>query len=119
MIVTVIPVGEVQVSVHQIAGVVAVRHRLVTASGTVHVTLLVSGALMIGGALGGIGLIDFQAVLLDLSVLGVVQAAIVQIIDVAVMLDGSVSTIGTVSVVVMTVLTRHSQTSITLVQVFK
>ena len=47
MIVTMIPVRMVEVTFDQIVGVVAVRNRLVSAIGTVFVTLLVRAAIVV------------------------------------------------------------------------
>ena len=54
MIIAMVAMGMVQVPIHQIVDVVAVRHRLVTATGPVLMARLVSGAAMIRRAAIGV-----------------------------------------------------------------
>ena len=75
-----------QVAVHQVVGVVAMRHRFVAAAGAVPVSLLVSAAAVARGAGGRVLLRDRQLVLLDDLASYVVQVAVVQVIDVPLVL---------------------------------
>ena len=56
VVVAVIAVGKVQVSIHEVADVIAVRDRLVTAARTMNVSFLVTGARVAWGASHGIRL---------------------------------------------------------------
>lgn len=103
-----VAVREVEVAVHQIADVVAMRNWLMAASGPMNVILVVARALVIRGAQIGVGIIDFEPMLLDVGTMLVMKTAVVQIVDMTVMFDGSVATFGTVGVLVLViVLARH------------
>jgi hypothetical protein len=88
-----IAVRMVQVPVHQIIDMVAVRDRLVPAAGAVLV-----GALCFGRAAGRIGRVYSDDMLVDVVAVHVVQVAVVQIVDVAIMADSDVTAIGAVLV---------------------
>src|SRR4051794_480601 len=107
VVVAVVAVGAVQVAVHQVVGVVAVRDRLVAAAGAVAVGRVVGAAGVGGGAGRRVGRVDGQHVLLDPGAGGVVQVAVVQVIDVAVVADGGVPAAGPVLVLVAFVMGRH------------
>jgi hypothetical protein len=92
----------VQVARDEVIDVVAVRHRFVPAAGAVNVSRLVPAAGVAGGAGLGIGRGDGQHMLLDHSARGgVVEVAVVQVIDMAVVLNGRVPAAGAVNVVVI------------------
>lgn len=101
MVVTVVAVGVMQVTVHQIVDVVAVGDCLVAAAWTVNVTWLVPSAAVLGRAYGGIGCADSDGVLVHMVAMGVVQVAIVQIINVAVVLHSRVAAARTVLMIVI------------------
>ena len=61
-----------QMTVHQVVDVVAVRHRFMTTAWTVHVGSVVTIALMIRCALGGVGAIDGERMLVDVALMGMV-----------------------------------------------
>jgi hypothetical protein len=82
MIIAVIPVGMMQVSVDQIVDVIAVRHRLVPASRTVHVPAVVSAAAVLGRAPVRIGGRYLDRVLVHVIGVHMVQMAVVEIVDV-------------------------------------
>ena len=108
MIVAVIVVGMVQVAVDDVIDVVAVGNRLVTAARTMVLTVSVLGALVVGRAFGRIDAADAQAMFLDLIARRMVKMAVVEIIDVAVMLDGLVAAAVAVAVRVVGVnMNRH------------
>jgi hypothetical protein len=111
VVVAVVAVRMVQVAIDQVIDVVAVRHRFVAATRPVLVAPRVSAALMLGSALRRILGAHRHGVLLDGAGLrGMVQVAVVQIIDVAVMLYGGVAAVRAVLVGVAGMIRRHVQT---------
>lgn len=72
-----VAVGVVQMSVHQVIHMVAVRHRLVAASGPMLVTFCMPGALMFGGAGGRIAGSHLKAMFVDMIFMDMMQMAIV------------------------------------------
>jgi hypothetical protein len=91
-----VAVQVVQAAVDQVIKMIAMRHFLVTAT-------LMSAWARDRGAVIGVGRIYRQDVLLVMTFVGIVQAAIVQIIDVAVMPDAGVSTVFTVDMLMVLV----------------
>lgn len=80
-----------KMAVHQVAGVVAVGNRLVTAFLAVPVRRIVPATGVRGSTAGWIGLADLQTVLIHMiAVLGM-QVAVVQIINMVLMLDREVA----------------------------
>ena len=98
MIVAVLVVRVVQVSVDQVVGVVAVRHRFVAAVGTVLVILRVFRGVARRAIRGVLG-IDRDLVLVLVVAVRMVQVAVVKVVGVACMLDGGVTAVGSVNVV--------------------
>ena len=98
-----VAVRTVQVVPHQVIGVVAVRHRLVAAAGTVAVGCVVLPAAMAGRARVGIGLADLQHVLVHVVSVKEVQVAVVQVADVVAVPDRGVAAFRRVQVVVLLV----------------
>lgn len=90
----------VQVAVDEIVDVVPVRHRLMPAVGAVLVAGVVPAALMIGSALGGVRVADFDGVLIDVIPVWPVQMAVMQVVNVTSMHDGGMPAVGAVGVVV-------------------
>jgi hypothetical protein len=82
-----IAVRVMQMARDAVIDVVAMRHRLVTAAGAMHMTCLVAGAAVLGGAAVGVLAGDFDHVLVDMPFMRVVQVTVVQIIDMPVMPD--------------------------------
>jgi hypothetical protein len=110
VVVAVAVVGVVQVTVHQVAGVVAVGHGFVAAVGTVDVALFVTRADVAGGASGRILVRHFDAVMLHAgSRAGMMKMAVMQVIHMVIVLDGRVAAILAVLVIVIStvVLIRH------------
>jgi hypothetical protein len=107
MVIAVISVGMMQMTIHQVIDMVAVRNRLVTAIRTMFVILRVSVTGMFGRAGGRVASADAQTVLLNRTTLGMVQVAVMQIVDVAVMDDPGMPAIGPVLVRVALVNLRH------------
>jgi len=103
-----IPMRVVQVVVHQVVGVIAVRHRLVAAARPMPVARLVPRASVVRRAPVWVRLAHRDRVLVDVILVGVMQVAIVQEIDVAVVLDRGVAASLAVDVVVALVgIVRH------------
>jgi hypothetical protein len=89
VIVAVTLVGEMQMTVDQIADVVAVGHGFVATTRSVHV--IGTAALVIGGAALGVGGRNLQGMMLNTVSGGVVQVSIVQVVHMIAMLDGHVA----------------------------
>src|SRR5207237_38805 len=101
MIIAMAAMRVVQMAVHQVIGVIAVRHSFVAAAGAMLVGLVMAAAVMLGSALARVLLADRQLVLFHIFPLDVVQVAVVQVIDVVVMLDGGVAAAGAMLMVVV------------------
>lgn len=96
MIVAVVAVGVVQAAVHQVVNVIAVWHGLVAAVGPVRVSLSVFLLREVGRTVCRVGGADFEDVLVNVPLVMVMKMAVVEIINVAVVLDGGVAAIGAV-----------------------
>ena len=91
MIVAVIAVRMVKVSGHAIIHVVAVRHRLVAAAGAVHMAPIMPTATMVGGAALGVLARDLDHMLVDVTLVRMVEMTVMQIVGMATMVHGGVS----------------------------
>jgi hypothetical protein len=89
VIVAVVAMGVVQVSVDQVVDMVAVRHRLVPASRPVRMRAVMAAALVTGRAPVRIGRRHLDRVLIDVILVHVVQMAVVEVVDVIAMANGS------------------------------
>lgn len=98
VVVAMVVMRVVQMPVDQIIHVVAMRHRLVAASGPMLVTFCMPGALMSGGAGGRVVGRHLKSMFVDMIVVHMMQMAIVQVIDVVAVTDGGVAAIGPVAV---------------------
>jgi hypothetical protein len=107
VIVAVSIVWVVQVAVHQVIGVVAVRHSFVAAARAVLVRLGVSAAVVAGSAIRRVSCVDRQSVLLHPAAGVVVQVAVVEVIDVPFVLDAGVPAAGAVLVRVIRMSGSH------------
>lgn len=87
VVVAVIPVRVMEMSVDQIVDMVAVRYGFVSAAGTVPVVLVVSAAGVIGRAAAGIAIAHLDGVLVDVIAVGVMEMAVVQVVDVVTVPD--------------------------------
>ncbi len=72
-----IAVGVMQPAVYQVVEMVAVRHGLVAAAGTVLVTV----ATVLRSAAHGVQIADLDHVLIDMPLMGMNQMAILKVID--------------------------------------
>ena len=98
-----VAVRVVQVAIDKVIDVVAMRHRFVAAAGAVDVSGFVAAAgavdvsgfvaaaVVVGRAGVRVGGADGDAVFIDVVAMRVVQVAVVQVIDVAVVFDGGVA----------------------------
>jgi hypothetical protein len=103
VVIAVVSVRVVEVAVDQVVDVVAVRNGRMAAVGPMHMAFLVPAAVMGGSAAIGVGGIDLENVLIDVTGVRMVQVAIVQIIHMSVMLDSHVAAARAVLVVVVCV----------------
>jgi hypothetical protein len=110
VVVTVVAVRMMQVAVHQIIDVVAMRHGRMAAVGPMDVIGGVTAAAMFRRARGGVRGIYLELVLFHLSPLGMMQVTVVEIVHVVAMLNGSVAAARTVLVRVVGVM-AHNNTS--------
>jgi hypothetical protein len=104
MVVAMIAMRMVQMSIHQIVHVIAVGHSLVTTARTVDMPCRMAATLMLGRTALRILVVHLQEVLIDMVGMDMVQMAIVQEVDMAIMLDGGMTTAGLVLVVMMRML---------------
>ena len=91
----------VQVPVHQVVDVITMRHRGVTTARTMGVSRVMTSAGVRRGAVCRIGRGHRHGVLVHVVAVGVVHVAVVQIVDMTVVLDAWVPTSGSVGVVVI------------------
>lgn len=107
VVIAVVAVWMVQMAVHQIVNVIAMRDGGVAAIGAVLVALVVAAASVVGSASGGIGGVYIQAMLFHVVALLMVQMAVVQIIHVALVLDSGVAAARPMNVLVISVTASH------------
>jgi hypothetical protein len=99
VVVAVTIVRVVEMALDQVVGVIAMRHRRMAAVDAVDVTGGMAGAAMVRRALGRVGRVDRDRVLIDVIAVDVMQVPIVQIVDVAGVLDRGMAAVGTVNMV--------------------
>lgn len=99
VIVAVVAVRMMQVAVHEVIDVVAVRDRFVAAAGAVDMRGVVAGAGR--GVAIGIRSADLDDVFIDVPGVRVMQMPVVQVIDVPVVLHCDVAAVGAVLMVVI------------------
>ena len=98
MVVAVVAVGVVEVALDEVVGVVAVRDGGVAAAVAVGVSGVMAAASVVGRAAGRMRVVDGDRVLIDVVAVGVVQVAVVEVVDVIAMVHGGVSAAGAVLV---------------------
>jgi hypothetical protein len=103
VIVAVIAVWMVQVTFHQVIDVIPVRHGFVAAASSVLVFRIVSATIV--GRRAGVRVrpSHTQHVLFNAATFGVMKVAIVQVVSVPIVVDGRVSAVRTMIVVVSVV----------------
>jgi hypothetical protein len=104
VVVAVIAVRMVQVAIDEIIDVVPMRHGFVTARRAVNVARLMAATVVIRSALVGIFRIDRERMLVDVIAVHVMQMAVVQIVDMIVVLDRRMPTVRAVLMVVIGVM---------------
>ena len=97
MVVAVVAMLVMQTAVDDVVNVIAVRYGFVAATFAVNVA--VAGVNRMAAV--RVGFIDAQGMLVIVAVVFMVQVAVMQIIDVAFVFDGSVATVCAVNVVMM------------------
>ena len=108
MVVAVVAVRVVQVPVHEVVHVVAVRHGLVPATRSVNVTRIMTAALVCRRALVGIGIAHLDSMLDHGPVVGdMMQVPVVQVVDMVAVPDTGVLAIRTVLVIMVFVSLAH------------
>lgn len=104
MIVAMITVRMVQVAIHEVIDVVAVRHRLMPATGTVNMAGGVAAATVLRGAAIGILRADRNHMLIDMVTMHMMEMSIVQVVHMALMFDRGMAAVRAVLMVVVIVL---------------
>jgi hypothetical protein len=82
---------------------ISMRHGFVPTPRPMHMALIVRAAAVLGCAPVGIGLRDFDLMFIDVIAVHMVQMAVMQVINVAGVADGLVTTIGSMNVCVVAV----------------
>ena len=100
VIIAMVAVHVMQVTVHQIVHMIAVRNGFVTTAGSMCMTRIVATALVRRRACIRVGLGDGDGVLIRMVLVRVMQVPIVQVIGVPVVLDGLMTASRSVDVVV-------------------
>ena len=77
---------------------ISMRHGFVPTPRPMHMALVVRAAAVLGGALVGIGLRYFDLMFIDVIAVHMVQMAVMEVINVAGVADGLVTTIGSMNV---------------------
>lgn len=103
VVIAVVSVRMMEVPLHEVVGVIAVRHRLVAATRPMLVTRVVGAAVVIRGTRRRVLRANRQRVLVHVVSVGVVQVSVVQVIGVAVVLNRRMAALGTVLVAVVSV----------------
>lgn len=101
VVVAVLAVWVVQMARHEVVDVIAVRHRLMPAFGTVLMPRFVVGAVVLRSARGRVALADRNRMALDIAASVMVKLAVVQVVDVVIMAHRGVSAVRAVLVVVL------------------
>ena len=101
MVVTMVSMRMMEASIHEVVGVISMRNRFMATIRSMHMSRVMP--LRAGFATVRIGFVNRQTVLIVMAFVGVVQVAVVQIIDVAFVLDRGVAAAGTVFMIVMLV----------------
>ena len=88
----------VQMALHQVIDMVAVGHGFVPAVGAVNVIGFMRAAVVLGRASILVGLVGRQCVFVHMIAVNVMQVAVVEIIGVAIVVDGGMAAIRSVNV---------------------
>lgn len=93
VIVAVRAMGMMQVSIHQVIEVIPVRYRLMAAVHAVNVRLIMTGTLVALRAFLRVRRAYFDAVVVHMVAVGVVQVPIVKVVHVAIVLHSGMATV--------------------------
>ena len=96
MVVTMIAMGVVQLSIHQVVGVVPMRDSFVTASWAVPVARVVAAHASVLRAFIGVGSAHLEHMLVDVIFVRVMQVPVVKIINMAIVPNSGVTAPGAV-----------------------
>ncbi len=98
MVVAVAPVWVMQMSVHQVVDMVAVRHGLVTAAWTMLVVPLMATTIVVGRALVRIARVHVDDMLVEMIAVRVVKVTVMEVVHMVAVPYRSVAAVGTVLV---------------------
>jgi hypothetical protein len=93
VIVAVFPMGMVKVAVDEVVHVIAMRHRFVTAAGAVNMRSFVGATAMSRRALSGICGCYRDGVIIDVTVVHVMEVSVLKVVGMSVVLDGDVAAV--------------------------
>lgn len=102
----------VQVPVHQVVRVASVRHRGVTTTSSVDVSAVVGAARVVRGTAGRVGVALGELMAVRVSVVGVVQVPVVEVVHVVLVNDRGMSAAGPVRVGMLVVSLVHDESLI-------
>jgi hypothetical protein len=91
----------------EVIDVVAMGNGRMAAIGAMNMSFGMAGAAMVRSAAGGIGRVDRQDVFFNFALAGMVQAAVVQVIDMAFVQDGLMAAVGAMLMAMVLVKFRH------------
>ena len=94
VIVAMVPMRVMKAAVNEVIDMVSMRNRLVAAAWAVTVSIIAN----LGCAFDGVGTADVDDVLVDLSVTGMMQAAVMKVVNVVAVADCHMSAVGAVPV---------------------
>lgn len=115
MVVAVAIVRVMEVTIHEIVDVVAVRDGRMPAVGTMDMPGIVAVARVVWRTLCRVGAVHVQDMLIHMVAVRMVEVPIVEVVDVVIVRDGSMPTVGPVDVRVIRVnLARHGDLQETL-----
>lgn len=104
MVIAMIAVRMMEMAFDQIVDMITMRHRLVTAAGTVLMSGRVPGAMVLRGAGARIGGVYRDSMLVDVIAMHVVEVSVMQVVDMAAMPDRDMAAIRPVLVRMVRVL---------------
>ena len=96
MVVAVPVVWVVEMSIDQVADVIAVGDGFMAAARPMNVAILMTSTVVTGSAMGRVSVVHFDLALIDVVAVGSVEVTVVQVADVIAVLDGGMTTIGAV-----------------------
>lgn len=101
--ITVSLMGIVEMPVYQVANMISVGHRFMATARSVDVVVAMCIALVAPGTSTGILLAHFQLMLVVMAFMGMMEVPVVKVIDVVLVLNGGMSAIGAMFMVVILV----------------